>query len=308
MRKNLIKCLSALFAAVMLFSSVGGIGASASHEAMPSSATEAASERSYLSEKTISSRNILSYPKVALSLLGRTASSDARRINGEVYISLRSFLTEIGGMTVSYNSKTRVLSASGRGLTLSVHDGDRYINANGRILYSPTPSVIMTNGRMYAPLSLIAKAFSLKYTSLTWTSARVAGDIRAITSGESFYREDEVYWLSRIISAESRGEPFLGQIAVGNVVLNRTRASEYPNTIWGVVFDKKWGIQFSPVANGTIYNAPTESAVRAAKICLEGYSVSGEALFFISPRLAHSSWIPQSRRYLFSIQNHDFYA
>ena len=62
-----------------------------------------------------------------------------------------------------------------------------------------------------------------------------------------------------------------GQIAVGNVVLNRMRHKSYPNTIYGVIFDRKHGTQFSPVSYGTIYNPPASSSVIAAKMCLEGF-------------------------------------
>ena len=121
------------------------------------------------------------------------------------------------------------------------------------------------------------------------------------------YDADEVYWLSRIISAEAKGEPMKGQIAVGNVVLNRVRSSAYPNTIYGVIFDRKHGTQFSPVSFGTIYQKPTASAEIAAKICLEGYSLSEDILFFLNPRASTNFWIVKNRPFAFTIGNHDFY-
>ena len=99
----------------------------------------------------------------------------------------------------------------------------------------------------------------------------------------------------------------LGQIAVGNVVLNRVRSKSYPNTIYGVIFDRKNGTQFSPVALGTIYQKPTASAVIAAKICLEGYTLSNDILFFMNPRIATNNWISKNRPYAFTIGNHRFY-
>ena len=83
---------------------------------------------------------------------------------------------------------------------------------------------------------------------------------------------------------------------------------EFPNTIWGVIFDRKHGTQFSPVAFGTIYNTPTASAVIAAKICLEGYSINDRALFFVNPRLATSTWIERNCTYEFTVGNHHFYS
>jgi N-acetylmuramoyl-L-alanine amidase len=134
-----------------------------------------------------------------------------------------------------------------------------------------------------------------------------SGDSRLLKSGAQVYRSDEVFWLARIISAEAQGEPLQGKIAVGNVVLNRVLSSSYPNTIYGVIFDKRFGIQFSPVANGTIYNTPTEESIIAAKICLEGYSLSREIIYFVNPSVAPNSWISKNRPYAFTIESHAFF-
>ena len=134
-----------------------------------------------------------------------------------------------------------------------------------------------------------------------------SGDTRRLKSGADVYNADEVYWLARIISAEAKGEPMKGKMAVGNVVLNRVRSSAYPNTIYGVIFDRRYGIQFSPVANGTIYQTPTVDSIIAAKMCLEGYSLSSEIIYFVNPQKAPNSWISKTRPYAFSIGNHTFY-
>lgn len=118
---------------------------------------------------------------------------------------------------------------------------------------------------------------------------------------------DAVFWLSRIISAESKGESLEGQIAVGNVVLNRVKSSEFPNTIYGVIFDDRWGGQFEPVRNGTIYLEPTEQSIFAAKQCLSGVNNIGNCLYFLAPDLAQNFWIPQNRKYVTTIGCHDFY-
>jgi N-acetylmuramoyl-L-alanine amidase len=154
-----------------------------------------------------------------------------------------------------------------------------------------------------------AKTLGISATyDATAKTVSLSGSYTPPVAGSLWYSDDAVYWLSRIISAESRGEPLLGQIAVGCVVLNRVRSSAYPNTIWGVIFDRKNGTQFSPVANGTIYQTPTALSVIAAKICLEGYSVSSDAIFFFEPTASTSSWIEQNRPYLFTIGRHKFYG
>ena len=99
----------------------------------------------------------------------------------------------------------------------------------------------------------------------------------------------------------------MGQIVVGNVVLTRVRSREFPNTIYGVIFDRKHGTQFSPVAFGTIYETPEPSCVIAAKICLEGYSVTDTALYFFDPDLSTSDWISRNCIFEFRIGSHEFY-
>ena len=117
-----------------------------------------------------------------------------------------------------------------------------------------------------------------------------------------------MYWLSRIIEAEAGGEPFKGKVAVGEVILNRVKCKEFPDTIWGVIFDKNFGIQFEPVANGTIYNTPSEDSILAAKTALNGSDYVGKCLYFLNPTIAKSTWITKNREYYTTISKHEFYV
>ncbi|MBO5312354.1 MAG: cell wall hydrolase [Clostridia bacterium] len=166
----------------------------------------------------------------------------------------------------------------------------------------------MRNGVMYAPVLLMAKAFDAKISwSDSTSSFYLTRGSGGILSGERFYRDDEVYWLSRIIYAESGAEPLKGKIAVGNVILNRVRSSYFPSTIYGVIFDKKNGTQFSPTANGTIYKTPNAQSIIASKICLEGYSVNTGILYFVNPSLVPNCWVCNNRILYAKIGNHAFY-
>lgn len=123
----------------------------------------------------------------------------------------------------------------------------------------------------------------------------------------TFYSDNELYWLSRIIQAESGGEPFAGKVAVGNVIVNRVDSADFPDSIIDVIFDTKYGVQFQPVKNGAIYNSPSYDSVIAAKKALRGDNVAGNSLYFLNPRTASNNWIVQNRFYFTSIGNHDFY-
>lgn len=115
--------------------------------------------------------------------------------------------------------------------------------------------------------------------------------------------KDSVYLLAQLITAEAKGEPYSGKVAVGNVVMNRVESNNFPDTIRGVIFQTG---QFSPVTNGSIHNEPTESAIKAAKEVLNGKQVVGSgALYFYNPSTAKSKWI-FSRVTLATIGNHRF--
>ena len=85
-------------------------------------------------------------------------------------------------------------------------------------------------------------------------------------------------------------------------------SDEFPNTIYDVIFDRKYGVQFSPVANGSIWNTPNADSVAAAKICLDAYYLSRDALYFLNPDLATNFWIPNNRDFLIKVGGHEFYS
>ena len=272
--------------------------------AMPS----AAAKKKTLFDITVSDTVTEHYEAIPLYMGGARLPVDARLINETTYVPLRAFSEAVADAAIKWYAATRTAVLTADGLSLTVSDKGYYIEANGRYLYLRNPAVILSNGTLYLPVRPLAKALGV---DIGWNasarSVTIKGNYTPIESGDSFYDKDEVYWLSRIISAESRGEPLLGQIAVGNVVLNRVRSPMYPNTVYGVVFDRKYGTQFSPVSLGTIYKDPYWLSVIAAKLCLDGAEIDDRVLFFVEPRIATSSWIQKNRTYAFTVLHHDFY-
>ena len=228
-------------------------------------------------------------------------------IDSVTYVPVRAFSEYMGADSVSWNAKSRTATVKKGGISVNIADGANYIEASGRILYSST-GVKNINDRLFVPIRPLAAALS---RDVEWNGATrsvlLSESASAFVSGDRFYNGTDLYWLSRIISAEARGEPLLGKIAVGNVVLNRKASPSYPNTVYGVIFDRKHGTQFSPVSYGTIYNTPTSESIIAAKICLEGYTLSNEILFFVNPKYATSNWISNNRPFAFRIGNHYFF-
>ncbi len=97
-----------------------------------------------------------------------------------------------------------------------------------------------------------------------------------------------VYLLARIISAEARGESYRGQVAVGAVVLNRVKSSQFPNTLAGVIYQKG---AFTAIDDGQFNQPIAESAYRAAREALAGADPTGGCLYYYNPATATSSWI-----------------
>lgn len=129
------------------------------------------------------------------------------------------------------------------------------------------------------------------------------------TSTSRNYSQDDLYWLARIIEAEASAEPYMGKVAVGSVIINRVNSKEFPNTIYGVIFEYYENIpQFSPVAEGTIYNTPSQDSIKAAEEALGGAKPVGNATYFFNPAKASGSWIVKNKTYVTKIGGHSFYS
>ncbi|MGX8693142.1 MAG: spore cortex-lytic enzyme [Clostridia bacterium] len=110
------------------------------------------------------------------------------------------------------------------------------------------------------------------------------------------------YLLARLISAEARGEPYVGQVAVGAVVLNRVKHPSFPSTVSGVIYQTD---AFTCVSDGQFNQPIAESAYRAAQDALGGWDPSGGAIYYFNPATATSRWI-WSRPLIVTIGNHRF--
>lgn len=108
--------------------------------------------------------------------------------------------------------------------------------------------------------------------------------------------------LARLVHGEARGEPYVGQVAVAAVVLNRTRDSRFPSTIAGVIYQPG---AFDAVADGQINLEPNSQSYKAARDALNGWDPSGGAIYYYNPVTATSKWI-WSRPIIKKIGKHNF--
>lgn len=118
----------------------------------------------------------------------------------------------------------------------------------------------------------------------------------------SNYSDADINLLARLIYGEARGEPYVGQVAVGAVVLNRIKSSSFPNTMSGVIYQR---YAFTAVDDGQINLTPNETARKAAKDAMNGWDPSYGAIYYYNPATATSSWI-FSRKTTVTIGRHVF--
>ncbi len=116
------------------------------------------------------------------------------------------------------------------------------------------------------------------------------------------YSSADYELLARIISAEARGESYLGQVAVGAVVLNRIEHPSFPDTLSGVVYQRG---AFSCLYDGQFYEPIADSSYSAARDAINGLDPSGGAIYYYNPSTATSKWI-FSRPVITTIGNHTF--
>ena len=242
--------------------------------------------------------------------------------SGTTYVTVASFVSmmdpeavveeEEGVATVSSAVVEEIVDDEGNTanvvqetLSMTVSVKAKYIVANGRYLYAKD-GIIILNDRVAAPIRMLAKVFNLDvgYDSEVKAVLLTHGETSEayLQPGDSYYNDDTLFWLSRIIYAESGNQVLEGKIAVGNVVINRVNSPQFPNNIYDVLNQKN---QFSP-ASTLSKRTPNSESVLAAKLVMDGAKVVPTALFFA--RAGLSCYASRNRPYVATIGAHAFYT
>ncbi|HNX14266.1 MAG TPA: spore cortex-lytic enzyme [Oscillospiraceae bacterium] len=121
-------------------------------------------------------------------------------------------------------------------------------------------------------------------------------------SGVAGYSDSDYKLLARLISAEGRGEPYTGMVAIGAVILNRVKHPSFPNTISGVIYQSG---AFTALTDGNFNQPVIDSAYKAARDALNGWDPSGGAIYYYNPAKTSNRWM-RSRPVIVTIGGHVF--
>lgn len=220
-------------------------------------------------------------------------------VNGTTYAEAGPIL-EVLYPDIALTTQDGHLTAASSELSFHAMEGDCYVLVNDRYLYVPH-GVLLQNGEILLPVDVLAQALGCTIQGNAEGQDIILKQVEPAVTGRT-YNEDDLYWLSHAIFAESGNQPMKGRIAVGTVILNRVADPTFPNTVEEVIFQPN---QFSPVDNGTIYRDPDKDSIVAAKLCLDGVKEADDCLYFNVTSMY--SWADRARTYYCTIGGHNFY-
>ena len=199
-------------------------------------------------------------------------------VNGEPYVGVEAFCRALG-LSGQMQDNGMAVSLAVDGVVLYAQMGQAYFTCNDRYLYLEN-GMQTIDGAVALPVEDLVKCLGLTayWDRTAWTLTVNGTAVTPMPSGENYYDESDVYWLSRLIYATAGGQPLEAQVAVGSMCVNRVGNAAFPgqNNIYDVIFAKN---QFDVVANGMIYVEPDAMSTLAAKLALEGCDLVNGAAY-----------------------------
>lgn len=225
------------------------------------------------------------------------------------YVPVRALCTALGLPMAWAGDETDFTLTLGS-VTVTGKAGQEYLEADGRYLWAPEGWRVK-DGELYLPLAASEKLFGARARRIGRELRFATADMELLRGGEDYYAlhvpADDFYWLCHIIHAEAGVEPMAGKIGVGNVVFNRIKSADFPDTVFEVIFDTEHAIQFEPISYSIIQEDPFDSDVIAACLVLEGADTVGDCTYFVNPDYG-SAWFDRALDFRLKIGSHNFYA
>lgn len=215
--------------------------------------------------------------------------------NGVTYVSL--YHTTLALRPGSHLRSDGMME--GEDFLLAAWPGQAYMACNGRFLY--IPGLVRSHPETYETLVPVRTLATALGATVEWKdgSVHLIAVGTALESGDTYYNATDLDLIARVVQHESGNQPLAGKIGVANVILNRVKFSQFPNTVYGVLFQKN---QFPGATNAT----PKAEAVIAAKLALDGANTVGNACWFNG--VGKSFWASQHKSLIITIGNHSFYG
>jgi N-acetylmuramoyl-L-alanine amidase len=204
-------------------------------------------------------------------------------LNGRVFVPVR-FIMESFGIKIQYYNEEKKIVISDKGKLIEIWVFDNKAVINGEREYMDVPVEII-NGKVMLPLRFISENVGI---DVIWDRNTLSVLLlnKDIDPPEELifdrdYTDDDLLWLSRIVTIETGWQGFDANLGVANVVLNRVKSAEFPDSIYGVIFDTQYSVQFPPAFyDNFAFLEPTTLSIIAAKMALEGINNIGGSLFF----------------------------
>lgn len=199
-------------------------------------------------------------------------------------VPVRAIAETLGADAVTWNEKNQVITIGIEGRTLAMMIGVTSYLVDGDTFEMDVAPIIADN-RTMVPLRFVAETFGC---DVRWND--VLNTVEIVKEGveimdkyvdEAQYDYEDVLWLARIVHVEGRGIGYEAKLAIANVVLNRAEVDQYPNTVYEVIKDNAYAVQFPP-AHKTTFDAlePGLESWIAAKNALDGQNNVEDCLYF----------------------------
>lgn len=188
---------------------------------------------------------------------------------------------------------------AGSDFVIGAFAGAPYMACNNRFLY--VPGLVRSHPETretLVPVRTLARALGAK---VDWTQDGIylTTGGPALENGDTYYNAKDLDLIARVVQHESGNQPLAGKIGVANVILNRVRLPQFPNTVYEVLFQKN---QFTGATNAT----PKAEAIIAAKLAMDGANTVGNACWFNG--VGKSFWASRNKSLIVTIGNHSFYG
>ncbi len=233
----------------------------------------------------------------------------AYRKEDTVFIELRPLCVK-AGIDMDWSGDEKSFTLTLDSLCVEGKAGQQYFTASGRYLYAPKDWLIR-GGELCLPEWVVCKLLNLGAGYRDGDLYLDGEKLCLLEGGEDYYELNfpygDIHWLSHIITSEAGIEPMEGKIGVGNVVMNRVKSAEFPDTVFGVVYDYEHTIQFEPVSRGTIHDDPKPEDIIAAYLVLEGANTAGNCIYFVNPQFG-SFWFDNNLDFVIKLGRHNFYV